>query len=300
MFSAGRRQRKARWFAWAGLACGLGAGLAAASADEIVTQSQTYRGKVKSANREGIIIEINLAGGQSVITVPRNLVLKVWVTQPASVSNGIAAYEKGNFKEAQADLGKTFQQYPGLDVGWAVTSLLYFARASLAVADLTKAQQGFGLFATNYSEHALGPEGQAGLLEVELARKNYEAALEGFRKLAEGFDKQLKPTKVESACAARVYLGIGKCLEGLAKPAEALPAYLALVALYPVEPFYPEALFRGAAIYRVLGQNEQAEVRLQALLNEYATSEWGLKAAEEKKKIAARLETKPGSDKSQP
>ena len=287
------RRRAASWIGLAGLVCFLSAGFTVAAEDVLVTQGRIYRGKVKSSDAKGVVMEITVAGGHSTITIPRNLVLKAIVAPPPTVKSGIASYEKGNFKDAQKSLGKTIRQYQGLDVGWAPTSLIYFARSSLAAGDLQKAQQAFGLFATNYPEHVLFHDAQVGLMEIEMAKKNYGPALEAFRKLAEYFDKQLKPPRAESAIAARIYLDQGKCLEGLSNPAEALKAYLHLVALYPVEPYCPEALFRSAMIYAGLGQGDQAEIRLTALLNDYSSSAWGAQAVAEKKKIAARLELKP-------
>ena len=292
-----RLRRVSRWMGLAGLACLLASGVTAAAEDELVTQRRIYRGKVKSSDANGIVMEIRVPGGQSVITLPRKLVLKATVEAPPGVNSGIAAYEKGNYKEAQASLGKTIKQYQGLDVGWASTSQIYYARACLAAGDLQKAQRAFVLFATNYPEHVLFRDAQVGLAEIDLAKKNYESALGKYRGLAEYFDKQLKPSRTESAIAARIYLGMGQCLEGLSKPAEALKAYLHLVALYPVEPYCPEALFRSAMLYSGLGQAEQAKIRLTALVNDYPSSAWGSKAVEEKKKIASRSESKPASSR---
>ncbi len=287
------RPRTARWIGLASMVCFISTGLTCAAEDVLVTQGKVYRGTVKSSDPNGVVMEINVPGGQSTITIPRQLVLKAIVAPPASVKSGIEAYESGNFKAAQESLGKSIQQYQGLDVGWAPTSLIYFARANLASGDLQKAQQAFGLFETNYPEHVLFHDAQVGLTEIELAKKNYEPALEKLRKLAEYFDKQLKPPRTESAIAARIYLDLGKCLEGLANPTEALQAYLHLVALYPIEPYCPEALFRGAMIYAGLGQAEQAEIRLTALLNDYPKSAWATQAGEEKKKIIAQLKPAP-------
>lgn len=277
------------------MACFLAAAFAASADDEVVTQGRVYRGKVKSADAGGIVMDIAMPGGSSTVTIPRNLVIKVTVEPPASVTGGIAAFEKGNFKEARESLEKTRKQYQGLDAGWAATSLIYFARANMAVGDLPKAQQAFGEFTNSYPEHVLLRDAQAGLAEVDLAKKNYEPALETFRDLAEYFDKQLKPPRAESMIAARIYLGMGQCLEGLSRPDEALKAYLHLVALYPVEPYCPEALFRSAMLYLGLGQADQADLRLTALVNDYPLSAWKAKALEEKNKMAARRETKPAA-----
>lgn len=290
------RGRTARRLGWAVAACCLPAVLTAAAEDELVTQGRTYRGKVKSSDANGVVMEISVPGGQSEITIPRQLVLKALVEAPAGVSGGIAAYEKGNFKEAQASLEKTLKQYQGLDVGWAATSQLFYARACLGAGELPKAQQALALFVTNYPEHVLCRDAQVGLAEIDLAQKKYESALGQYRGLAEYFDKQLKPSRAESAIAAKIYLGLGQCLEGLSDPDAALKAYLQLVALYPVEPYCPEGLYRAALLYAGQGRFEQAEIRLAALSGDYPSSPWGAKAAEEKNRLAAQRAAQPASD----
>ncbi len=280
-----------RWACAAALLC---AGLGVWAEDEVVTQGRVYRGTVKSADAAGVVMEMTAPGGNTVITIPRNLILKANVAAPAGVLGGIAAYEKGDFKGAQASLAKARQQFQGLDVGWALTGQLYYARACLGAGELAKAKQAFAEFVTNYPDHALVRDAQAGLAEVELENKNYAAALDALQALAEYFDTQLKPPRSELATAAGITLGVGKCLEGLARPAEALQAYLRVAALYPVEPQAPEALFRAARIYIGLGQTEQAGLRLAALAKEYPASSWAAQAAEERKKIEDRRAAEAG------
>ncbi len=281
-------QAMVRRAGWAALAGCLAVGFPAAAEDVIVTQARTYRGKVKSADAAGIAIEVAAPGGSSVMTVPRNLIVSATVAAPEGVVRGLAAYEKGDFKAAQASLEPTLQQYQGLDVAWASRSLIYYARACLAAGDYDKAQKAFAQFVAGYPRHPWFADAQAGLVETEVAKKNYEPALAKFRELAAIYDKQLKPNRAETAAAAAVYIGIGKCLEGLAKPDEALQAYLTVIALYPDERRYPEALFRSAVLYAGLNHPEQAADRFKELISDYQASDWAARAAEEQKKLAAR------------
>lgn len=275
------------WLGLAVLACLLAPGLAASAEDMIVTKDKTYRGRVKSADVNGIVMEISVGGGQNTITVPHKLVVKASVAPPESVTQGIAAYEKGNYREAQTLLEKTYRQYAGLDVDWAAKSMLYYGKTHLVLGNLDQAQKAFALFTTSYPENVMLRSAQVGMADIEVAQKKYESALAKFRQLAEVYDKQLKPPKAELPIAAEIYIGMGQCLEGLAKPEDALNAYLTVVALYPAEQYYPEALFRSAMVFSKLKRAEQAQIRFEEIIRDYSSTQWGARAIEEQKKLAA-------------
>ena len=253
--------------------------------DLVVTRSQTFRGRVVSVNAAGIRIQL-ARGGE--VTVPRAGVVKLTVEPPPSVVRGIAAYEKGDLRNARLNLGKVMLQYLGLDTEWAAKGMVYFGRASLYSGDYDKAGQAFKAFLQTYPEHPLSMSASVGLAEIELARKNYAPALAQFRELARPYDKQLKPAKDQLAYAAEIYLGIGQCLEGLAHPADALGGYLRVIGLYPVEPFYAEALYRGAGLLAASNQNAKAEGLLTDLIENYPASPFAAKAIEMRKILGAR------------
>jgi len=276
------------------------AGFAAPAEDVVVTQNRTFRGKVKSADANGIAIEISVQGVPSTITVPRDRIVQVTVEPPPSVIRGIEAYEKGNIKEAQLNLGKVMMQYQGLDVAWAAKGMIYFARASLAAGDYEKAEKSFSLFVTGYPDHPRLQDARIGLVEIDLVKKNYETALAKFRELAEPYNKQLKPPEGELPYAAEIYMGIGKCQEGQSNPTEALQAYLRVVALYPAEAYYPEALYRSAMLYAGLNHPEKAEILLTELIGDYAASPFAPMAIKEKKALGARRGAESGSTGSKP
>ena len=274
-----------RWMGAAGLAGFMAIALAAPAEDIVATPNKIFRGKVKSADANGIVIEVISQGIQNVITVPRSRIVKVTVEPPPSVVRGIAAYEKGNIREARLNLGKVMLQYQGLDVEWVSKGMIYFARASLAAGDYKKSEKAFTLFVSSYPDHLLIQDAQIGLVEIEMVKKNYEAALLKFRELAEYYDKQLKPLKSQMPYAAEIYIGIGKCLEGQSNPTEALSAYLRVIALYPAEIYYPEALYRSALIYAGLAQPKKAEALLSELIGTYPSSKFAPQAIVKKKTL---------------
>ena len=88
--------------------------------------------------------------------------------------------------------------------------------------------------------------------------------------------------------AAEIYLGIGQCQEGLARPLDALDAYLRVIGLYSVEPFYSEALYRGAGLLAASNQNAKAEGMLTELIENYPASPFAAKAIEVRKTLGER------------
>jgi len=253
--------------------------------DLVVTRSQKFRGRVVSVDAAGIRIQLT-RGGE--VTVPRAGVIQLKVEPPPSVVRGIAAYEKGNLRSAQLNLGKVMMQYLGLDTEWAAKGMVYFGLASLRSGDYDKAAKAFDVFMQAYPEHPLSMAAKVGLVKIELAKKNYAPALIQFQELAQLYDKQLKPAKDQLAYAAEIYLGIGQCQEGLAHPADALGGYLRVIGLYPVEPFCSEALYRGAGLLAASNQNAKAEWMLNELIKNYPASPFATKAIEMRKKIRDR------------
>lgn len=253
--------------------------------DVVVTKSQTFRGRVVSVDAAGIRIQM-AQGGE--VTVPRATVTQLTVEPPPSVVRGIASYEKGDLRDAQLNLGKVMMQYLGLDTEWAAKGMVYFGRASLRAGDYDKAGKAFETFLQAYPEHPLNMSAAVGLTEIELAKKNYTPALAKFQELAQPYDKQLKPAKDQLAYAAEIYLGIGQCQEGLARPADALDGYLRVIGLYPVEPFYSEALYRSAGLLAASNQNAKAEGLLTELVENYPASPFAAKAIEMRKALGAQ------------
>ena len=255
------------------------------SEDVVVTRSQTFRGRVISVDAAGIRIQL-ARGGE--VTVPRAGIVQLTVEPPPSVVRGIAAFEKGDLRDAQLNLGKVMMQYLGLDTEWAAKGMVYFGLASLRSGDYDKAAKAFDVFLQTYPEHPLSMAASVGLAEIELARKNYTPALAKFQELAQPYDKQLKTAKDQMPYAAEIYIGIGQCQEALARPADALDGYIRVIGLYPVEPFYSEALYRGAGLLTASNQNAKAELMLTELVENYPASPFAAKAIEMRKALGTR------------
>lgn len=248
--------------------------------DEVATQAKVFRGQVVSVDTKGIRIVLS-SGGETVI--PRSLVVGTpKVTPPPSILRGIEAYEKGNLKEAQRNLGKVALQYRGLDVDWATKALVYYARACLAEGEYEKAGQAFDSFLEAYDDDPLAIAAQVGKAEIMVSEKKYEEALAKLRELAAVYDKQLKTSNAELEYAAEIYCAIGKCLENQSNDTEALTAYLKVTSLYPAEFYCPEALYRAAGLYRKLDQPRKAAALYAELIEDYPENALVKKAVEEK------------------
>lgn len=254
---------------------------AAAAQDLIKTKDQEYRGKVKSANSQNVTIELP---GQGTIAVPRAMIAQIKVEPPASVLRGIEAYEKGNYREAQAALAPVLSQYAGLDTPWAAKGIDYYARCCLLAGDFARAEKGFTAFLAAYDDdHPLAMDAEIGLAETEVARQHIDKALPKFQELAAEFEKQLKPPKEQVPFASATFLGLGKCLEAKNDLAGALDAYLKVMALYPAENVMPETLYRTAALYQRQGKAAKAAPYLNDLAARFPASPYAQKARELKK-----------------
>ena len=262
--------------------------MVAQAEDVIVTKNRTFRGKIESADLNNITIEVLQHGRQDKLTIPRAIIVNLIVQPPPSVVKGIEAYEKGDMKRAKLNLGSVMMKYQGLDADWAQKGMVFFGRASLINSDYENAEKAFESFLKAYPDHPLSVAAKIGLADVELSKKNYVTALEQFRRLAEPYKNQLKPPRDQWFNAAEIYMGIGKCLDEQDDLAGALDAYMRVIALYPVEIFYPEALYRSALIYMGTNKFARAEMLLSELIDKYGATDFARKAIEKKKEIHAR------------
>ena len=275
------------------VAAGILAGAWPAYPEDVVeTTTQVFRGRVKRADANSVTIEMLVQGRQQEINVPRQIVKKLTVEPPPSVLTGIAAYEEGDWRKAKLNLEKIILNYQGLDVEWAQKGMVYFGRSCMFDNDHVNAEKAFDAFLKAYPDHELVVEAKLGQADVQRAKKNYEAALASFKSLAEPYEKLLRPSKEYLAYAAEIFIGIGKCLQEQGDQAGALDALLRVIALYPAEAFYPEALYRCAVAFSELNQPDKAGPRLDELIADYPASAFAKKAVElrsaiEKKKKEA-------------
>jgi tetratricopeptide (TPR) repeat protein len=270
------------------LAIVLSLAAAQAAQDYVKTKNREYRGKVKSADRKSVTIEIPEVGSMS---IPRETIIKLEVEAPPNVLRGIEAYEKGNYRDARAALANMVYQYQGLDTVWAEKALNYYARCCLMSGDLGNAEKAFGVFIAAYDEdEPLALDAAIGLAETEVARQNIDKALPKFQELADEFGKQLKPSKEELPYAGAVFLGLGKCLEEKKDVDGALQAYLKVIALYPNDNVLPETLYRTALIYQRQNKPERSLVYLNDLTAQFPSSPYAEKAAALKKGMETKGE----------
>lgn len=249
--------------------------------DMIRTADRVLKGTVVATGTNGVSIDIP---GEGVLTYPRSAIVEIQVEQPGSIKAGILAYEAGNPNEARLSLGKLVEKFKALDTGWARTGIVYYGRTCLAAGDYDKAAGTFNDFLAWYPEDDLENDARLGLANVALAQKRYEEALEKFQAIAGEFEKELKVAGRQLSVAAETWVGIGKSLEGLDKPGEAIEAYLRVVALYPAETRTPEALYAAGKLFLKQNNPEQARIRFEKIAD-YRASPFAKKAEEELKAL---------------
>ncbi len=273
----------------AGVACALGG---ARAQDVITTRTQTFQGKVLDVSEQGVRIRLS-QGGE--VSIPRAGIVDLKVTAPSVILRGIEAYEKGDLREAKLSLGSAVMKFVGLDTDWAAKGLLYYGRACLRERDYENAGKALALVVEQYPDHPLLLDATISLASIELANGRYEPALARFEELLEPLARQVKPPKNQVPYAAEILIGIAQCRAALGQPDEALDACLKVIGLYPVEPYYSEALYRAARLYAEAGQWRKADQMLSELAAHGTAGDWKQKGAEEHKAVQAGLAAEPNA-----
>ena len=269
-----------------GVLCWCATIMAVNAVDVILTKTQRFSGKVRSANSKSVTIVIP---GQGVIAVPRSKIEKMKVEAPAAIIRGIDAYEKGNYKVAQLTLSKAAYQFVGLDTSWAAKALVYYARVCLMNGDNAKAEKAFSDFLAAYDDDPMCVDAELGIAETQLAKKDIDKAFAKFQELASEYEKVLRPPKEQFPYAAEAFLGVGKCLEAKDDPKGAINAYLKVIALYPADNALPETLYRAALLYKTQNNLNYADMFLSDLITQYPADPYAKKAIDLKKQIKPLL-----------
>ena len=244
-----------------------------------------YRGEVLNAGAETVLIR--LEGGNQ-IGVPRASIVRSQVAMPAQAARGLEAFARGDMPQAHSVLRGVMPRYVGLADAWAAQGTLAFGRAATALGKFDEADKVFRAFLHLHPEHPLRLSAHLGGAGIRLARKEYPEALEAFRPLCAPFEEHLKPDAARRALAAEAFLGLGKAAEGLSRWEEALEAYLKVVALFPAEAYYEEALFRSALVRVRLGKNDTAQAALAELIEDFPEGDYTRRAV----KLSAAIEQK--------
>ncbi len=263
-----------------------------AAEDVITTRTQTFRGRVTGMDAQGVRIQLG-QGGE--MTIPRAGIVALKVEPPPSVVRGIAAYEKGDMRDAQLQLGRVMLQYLGLDTDWAIKGMLYYGRASQRAGDHANAAKALRAFLDQYPDHPLALDANISLAQIDRAAGRHEPALARFEDLLAPLAAQLKPAQDQLPYAAELLIAIADCREALGRPAEALDACLQAIALCPVEPYYSDAMYRGARLHAAAGRWAKADQLLGELIEHGTDRTWIDKGIADRKTVRARLAETPGA-----
>lgn len=263
--------------------------------DEVKTQNGVYKGVIQNATPSGVSIRLSGTGNQ--ITIPHSAIIDMRVNEPKVVTEGVKAYEAGRMPEAARYLQRALEQFQALETEWAVKSVVYYGRASLVNGDYENAERAFKAFLAWYPADSMVLDARLGLAQIDAAKGEYDVALEKLEEIAAPFAAELKPAPDELPYVAETYLSIGKCLEAQEKYGEALNAVLKVIALYPDEKIYPEALYRSGLLFAKAGNLKRAESTFDELLRDYPSSSFASSARRERDNIRIQL-TEEASDAS--
>lgn len=234
----------------------------------VITPDRQYTGEITAVSSNGVTMKFP----QGSFMIPRARITEVRMPAPTAIQRGIESFEKGAAREAAFALGREVMKYQPLDTDWAPKALIYYGRACVAQKDYANAKTALAAFADYYPDHPMREDALIGLAQVALADGDGAGALEQFRELASAYENQIKPEGDGFARAAAITLGMAGSLERLGEKTAALEAYLKVVAVYPHESCYTEALYGAGKMYAEIGQDKQAEMRFGELIETYPAS----------------------------
>ncbi len=179
--------------------------------------------------------------------------------------------------------------YAGLDVDWVIKSILSLARAQFAQNEIDAAEKTYKTFLAAYGDTPYEESAKLGLIEITVARKQYDKAIPQLEEIAAPLDNLVKPSSEQVATAAHAYLSLAKCYEAKEEIKQALDAYFKVIALYPEPSSYPEAAVRAALLLANSGKQEKALKLLADVIENYPTSDFAKQAIDLQNKISTKV-----------
>jgi tol-pal system protein YbgF len=95
----------------------------------------------------------------------------------------------------------------------------------------------------------------------EFKRRDYEAALAGFRLFIE--------VHSQSSLAAKAHYWIGECQLRMRRYHEALDSFYNVLMSYPFSPQLPASMLKLGRIYVKLGDHQKARLMFERVINHY-------------------------------
>lgn len=123
---------------------------------------------------------------------------------------------------------------------------------------------------------------------AEYNRKDYEAALAGFR-----FFLALHS---QSSLAANAQYWVGECQYRLGRYKDALASFYNVVSYYPLSPKLASSILRIGQAHAKLGEHEKAQVMYSRVLQEYSDSPEAEVARKALEQATVQTKQPPGGD----
>lgn len=225
-------------------------------------------GTVTRVEADGVFISIG-AGEMKIFNAD---IARVAVDRPAEYEAGLAALKAGNFSAAIAGIKPVVDRYAGVPVSWVAEAMQRLAEAYIGAQDLASAKAVTDRIAKLYPQLAQSTGGGLSSVRLLMAQKNYSAAADALQRTIDPILKAPAPTAGQEATATDALLLLGDCQRALNKPEDALDSYLAVVALYDVDPGKTAwARYKAGQTFEQLGNWKRAKGLFEELLAESPT-----------------------------
>jgi hypothetical protein len=203
--------------------------------DKIVTNDDVYTGKIIGATSDGSP-RLRLEGG-SETKIPKNKVRFIEMAPPSGFAAARQSFLSGKWKETLEKIAPIAQDFGGLDLPWAMESLLLRGGAEMELEDWSAAQKTAETLSRLYAKTALAQWETIVKARVLLATRTPSSAAAASRSLLPllgQMQKEIVPlSPATSFLTGELHYAMGLCLEAQSNFNEALFHYLAVAVIQP-------------------------------------------------------------------
>ncbi len=247
------------------------------------TAAQTYRTEVVRVTPEAVVIKTEYGE----FPVPRQDVINIEIAEPPGYAMAVTALQAGQFAAAIAGFEALATRFGGAEIGWVQDSFLKLAEAHLGAKDFLSAKRTYDRFKKLYQESIAAAGIEVQYVRILVAQGKYDAASVTLSEYVAPLLSKKSITEDEETALSDALVLLGDCQHAQGKADEALDSYLAVVALFDVDPdLTADAKYKSARIFEEQAKPDRARETYQELLN-------SARAAEAKQRLAALEKARP-------
>ncbi len=252
-------------------------------ADLVQTADKTYQTEVVRVTADAVVIKTEYGE----IPLPRNQITAVQIEEPPLYAASVDVLQAGNYPQAIAGFKSLAERYGGLELKWVENSVLKLADAYLGAGEFLSAKRTYDAFKQMYQ----GSSALAGMeikyTRILVAQKKYGQASVSLTAFVEPLLSKKSITQHEEEALSEALLLLGICQQAEGNANDALDSYLAVVALFDVDPeLTADARYKAGRIFEQQNKLDRARETYEELLN-------SARAEQAKQRLAALGKAQP-------